>query len=113
MSYALAPARCVASKNGDFRYQGPKNKVLWPSLRGMSSPLEDWGGSGHRLLEDFCPQQHQLAAGRIQNNRISFSTFGRGPPPGALGATRRPRAPFGFSRGWATPATSRSRSDRD
>src|SRR5205823_12062945 len=26
------------SKNGDFRYQGPKNRVLWPSLYGMSSP---------------------------------------------------------------------------
>src|SRR5437667_12613810 len=24
MSYAFAPARCVASKNGDFRYQGPR-----------------------------------------------------------------------------------------
>src|SRR5437867_10819352 len=55
MSYAFAPARCVASKNGDFRYQGPKNKVLWASLRGMSSPPEDWAGNAHRLFEEFFP----------------------------------------------------------
>src|SRR6516165_9252029 len=27
-SYAVQPHRSVASKNGDFRYQGPKYKVL-------------------------------------------------------------------------------------
>src|SRR2546427_7486908 len=49
MSYAFAPARSVASKNGDFRYQGPKNRVLCPSLFGMSNL--SWGvGPGTRII---------------------------------------------------------------
>src|SRR6266567_4830795 len=49
MSYAFAPARSVASKNGDFRYQGPKNSVLCPSLYGMSTT--SWGvGPGTRII---------------------------------------------------------------
>src|SRR2546425_10228707 len=62
MSYAFAPARWVASKNGDFRYQGPKNKVLWPSLYGMSSPPENCAGNVHHLFEGFLTRTDQLAA---------------------------------------------------
>src|SRR5213593_4363059 len=89
MSYAFAPARCVASKNGDFRYQGPKNKVLWPSLRGMSSPPENWAGNAHRLFEEFFPQQHQLATGRIPSNRISCCNVSRSPSSRGLGSNPR------------------------
>src|SRR2546428_14034938 len=57
MSYAFAPARSVASKNGDFRYQGPKNSVLCPSLYGMSNLLlGSWAGNAHHLYERFLPR---------------------------------------------------------
>src|SRR5947209_14923644 len=86
MSYAFAPARCVASKNGDFRYHGPKNKVLWPSLCGMSSPPENWVGNTHRLFEEFLTRWNQLAAGRIPSKPISCCKVSRRPSSRGFGS---------------------------
>src|SRR5207249_11013502 len=86
MSYAFAPARCVASKNGDFRYQGPKNKVLWPSLRGMSSPPEALAGNVHRVFEEFFPQENQLATELIPSNCISCCNVSPSPSSRGLGS---------------------------
>src|SRR5437879_6801737 len=63
MSYAFAPARWVASKNGDFRYQGPKNRVLWPSLYGMSFPPENCAGNAHHLFEGFLTRAQSARRG--------------------------------------------------
>src|SRR6266705_1517229 len=94
MSYAFAPARSVASKNGDFRYQGPKNKVLWPSLLGMSFPPENWAGNAHRLFEEFFPQQHQLAMELIPSNRIPCCNVSRSPSSRGLGSNPSSRRAF-------------------
>src|SRR5437899_629587 len=113
MSYAFAPARCVASKNGDFRYHGPKNKVLWPSLCGMSSPPENWAGNAHRLFEEFLTQRAQLAAEWIPSNRISCFKVSRRPSSRGLGSNPSFRRAFWLFPRYVTPARSRSRSDRD
>src|SRR3989442_3553117 len=63
MSYAFAPARWVASKNGDFRYQGPKNRVLCPSLYGMSLPPENCAGNAHHLFEGFLTRPRSARRG--------------------------------------------------
>src|SRR5437667_3962108 len=104
MSYAFAPARCVASKNGDFRYQGPKNRVLWPSLYGMSSPRENWAGNAHRLFEGFLASRISSPRNRFRANASHVAASRAGHPPKPSG---RIRAPGGPSR--CSPSRSRPR----
>src|SRR5947209_19975730 len=83
MSYAFAPARWVASKNGDFRYHGPKNKVLWPALWGMSAPPENCARNAHRLFEGFLGRRFSLRSRSFRASASRVATFHRA----------RPRAP--------------------
>src|SRR2546427_4664360 len=113
MSYAFAPARWVASKNGDFRYQGPKNRVLWPSLYGMSFPPENCAGNAHHLFEGFLTRTDQLAAKSIPSNRISCRSVSRRPSSRGRGANPNSRRAFALLPRYVTPAATRGLSDRD
>src|SRR2546426_11934428 len=75
MSYAFAPARWVASKNGDFRYHGPKNKVLWPALWGMSAPRENCAGNAHRLFEGFLGRRSAGGRGHSEQPHFVLQRF--------------------------------------
>src|SRR2546425_4280747 len=103
MSYAFAPARWVASKNGDFRYQGPKNRVLWPALWGISAPPENCARNAHRLFEGFLggrfswrPRSSRATASRV-------AVFRGARPRAAAGRIRVPVGLSHCSRGTSRP----------
>src|SRR3989449_1626697 len=116
MSYAFAPARWVASKNGDFRYQGPKNSVLWPSLYGMSLPPENCAGNAHHLFEGFLTRPRSARRGidseqpHLMPKRFA-KTFLEGPRRESQLASGLCVAPkIGHARGDSKPLRARYRS---
>src|SRR2546428_4072953 len=118
MSYAFAPARWVASKNGDFRYHGPKYRVLCPSLYGMSFPPENCAGNAHHLFEGFLTRTDQLATESIPSNCISCRSVSRRPSSRGRGANPNSRRAFallpkiGHARGNSKPLRARYRRHR-
>src|SRR3989475_672232 len=116
MSYAFAPARWVASKNGDFRYQGPKNRVLCPSLYGMSLPPENCAGNAHHLFEGFLTRPRSARRGidseqpHLMPKRFA-KTFLQGPRRESQLASGLCVAPkIGHARGDSKPLRARHRS---
>src|SRR3989449_1571078 len=118
MSYAFAPARWVASKNGDFRYQGPKTRVLCPSLYGMSLPPENCAGNAHHLFEGFLTRPRSARRG-IDSEQLHLvpkrfaKTFLEGPRRESQLASGLCVAPkIGHARGNSKPLRARYRRHR-
>src|SRR5215813_285418 len=89
-SYAVQPHRSVASKNGDFRYHGPKYKVLdVTSGVALASPLTahppSTGGCLRHEVREPPAQCSSLPTLRL--NRRSIRSTAQGEPAKAhLGA---------------------------
>src|SRR3989442_2431521 len=103
MSYAFAPARWVASKNGDFRYQGAKNNVVWPALWGMSAPPEKCARNAHRLFEGFLGRRFSLRSRSFRAIASRVATFHGARPRAAAGRIRVPVGLSHCSRGTSRP----------
>src|SRR2546428_12280622 len=103
MSYAFAPARWVASKNGDFRYHGPKNKVLWPALWGMSAPPENCARNAHRLFEGFLGRRFSWRSRSFRATASHVAAFREARHRAAAGRIRAPVELSRYSRGTSRP----------
>src|SRR5919198_1608707 len=84
MSYAVQPARRVASKNGDRRYQGPKYRVaLFASISGRSFAMAQllrgrWGWLNHGSIgmPDASPCSPPACSGAIERQLEAGGALG-------------------------------------
>src|SRR2546428_13674670 len=99
MSYAFAPVRWVAWKDGDSRYYGRNIKALWLALWGMSAPPENCARNAHRLFEGFLGRRFSWRSRSFRATASHVAAFREARHRAAAGRIRVPVELSRYSRG--------------